>query len=93
MHVKILMKPILGRKCCKPNLPHSWLSFCSCVSLKFDAGSEVDSTNKADEDEFLLSTFKSPEQISDELVTLSLLPHSRWHSLLHLDVIKVLIHV
>ena len=41
------------------------------------------------EEDFFSSTFKSPEQISNELVTLSLLPHSRWHSLLHLDVIKV----
>ncbi|XP_064624692.1 WD repeat-containing protein 36-like [Lineus longissimus] len=40
----------------------------------------------ADEEEF--SDFKSPEQISDELVTLSLLPNSRWQNLLNLDVIK-----
>ncbi len=33
--------------------------------------------------------FQSPEQISDELVTLSLLPSSRWQNLLSLDVIKV----
>lgn len=32
--------------------------------------------------------FKSPAQISEELVTLSLLPHSHWHNLLMLDVIK-----
>ncbi|XP_046327932.2 WD repeat-containing protein 36-like [Haliotis rufescens] len=35
------------------------------------------------------SDFKSPAQISDELVTLSLLPNSRWQNLLHLDVIKL----
>lgn len=34
-------------------------------------------------------SFKSPEQISQELVTLSLLPDSRWKNLLVLDVIKV----
>lgn len=34
--------------------------------------------------------YKSAEQISDELVTLSLLPTSRWLNLLNLDVIKVL---
>ncbi len=33
--------------------------------------------------------FESPEQISDRLVTLSLLPTSRWQNLLNLDVIKV----
>lgn len=33
--------------------------------------------------------YKSPEQLSDELVTLSTLPVSRWKNLLHLDLIKV----
>jgi U3 small nucleolar RNA-associated protein 21 len=33
--------------------------------------------------------YKSPDQISSELITLSLLPESRWRSLLNLDVIKV----
>lgn len=36
-----------------------------------------------------LAVYKSPEQISAELVTLSMLPSSRWLSLLYLDVIKV----
>lgn len=44
-----------------------------------------------DEDlmEYQQSEFKSPEQISEELVTLSLLPTSRWLNLLHLEVIKM----
>ena len=33
--------------------------------------------------------FKSPDQIGEELITLSLLPNSRWQSLTHLDLIKV----
>lgn len=33
--------------------------------------------------------YQSAEQLGAELVTLSLLPESRWKSLLHLDVIKV----
>ncbi|XP_058473058.1 WD repeat-containing protein 36 [Solea solea] len=33
-------------------------------------------------------TFKSADQLGAELVTLSLLPESRWKSLLHLDIIK-----
>lgn len=41
-----------------------------------------------DEDEFV-----SPEQIADSLVTLSLLPDSRWKNLLNLDAIKVLVIV
>ena len=36
----------------------------------------------------LNDVFKSPEQISSELVTLSLLPNSRWQHLLQIDVIK-----
>jgi len=32
--------------------------------------------------------FKSAEQISNELVTLSLLPDSRWANLLKLDIIR-----
>lgn len=32
--------------------------------------------------------FKSPEQISDELISLSNLPTSRWQNLLNIDVIK-----
>lgn len=41
-----------------------------------------------EETEFVRAEFKSAEQISDELVTLSLLPNSRWQNLLSLDVIK-----
>lgn len=35
------------------------------------------------------SEFKSADQLGAELITLSLLPESRWKSLLHLDTIKV----
>ncbi|XP_076347675.1 WD repeat-containing protein 36 [Tachypleus tridentatus] len=35
-----------------------------------------------------LVEFKSPEQISEDLITLSLLPQSRWQNLLNLDIIK-----
>ena len=42
-----------------------------------------------EEEEFINAEFKSVEQISDELITLSLLPNSRWQNLLSLDVIKV----
>ena len=48
-------------------------------------------TETEDEDvmEYEAAEFKSPEQINEELITLSLLPTSRWLNLLHLDVIKV----
>ncbi|KAF8772052.1 WD repeat-containing protein 36-like [Argiope bruennichi] len=48
--------------------------------------------NSKDDDEAetdnLVPEFKSPEQISDELVTLSLVSKSRWLNLLDLDIIK-----
>ena len=49
---------------------------------------EMEIGDNATEDEEL-EEFKSPEQISSDLVTLSTLPNSRWQSLVHLDVIKV----
>ncbi|XP_014768980.1 WD repeat-containing protein 36 [Octopus bimaculoides] len=39
-----------------------------------------------DDDE---SPFKSPDQISNELITLSLMPNSRWKNLLNLDIIRL----
>ncbi|XP_070172929.1 WD repeat-containing protein 36-like [Littorina saxatilis] len=39
--------------------------------------------------EYESAEFKSPEQMSEELITLSLLPTSRWLNLLYLDVIKL----
>lgn len=35
------------------------------------------------------AAFKSPDQLSDELITLSLLPQSRWRHLTSLELIKV----
>ena len=36
------------------------------------------------------ASYKSPDQLSDELVTLSLLPQSRWRHLTSLELIKVI---
>lgn len=49
------------------------------------ANSESEDMNDLETDE----VFMSPEQIADSLVTLSLLPDSRWKNLLNLDAIKV----
>ncbi|XP_060608574.1 WD repeat-containing protein 36-like isoform X2 [Ruditapes philippinarum] len=49
---------------------------------------DVDEDIKEEEEEFIRAEFKSSEQISHELITLSLLPNSRWQNLLNLDVIK-----
>jgi len=35
--------------------------------------------------------YKSPQQLSEDLITLSTLPQSRWKNLLNLDLIKVII--
>lgn len=47
-----------------------------------------DSEEEAEPEE-VDDAYQSAEQLGAELVTLSLLPESRWKSLLHLDVIKV----
>ncbi len=52
------------------------------------SGMREDSDAEEDEEEEL--SFQSPQQIHDSLVTLSLLPNSRWSNLLNLDVIKVM---
>ena len=56
------------------------------LSAEERSGDEI-----AMEDEEMVTDekYKSPDQISSELVTLSLLPESRWRSLLNLDLIKV----
>ena len=45
--------------------------------------------NKSSADDNTAS-YKSPDQLSDELVTLSLLPKSRWRHLTSLELIKVI---
>lgn len=59
------------------------------VILIFFLGLRSDDDLEENVQAHLLTDFKSPEQISDELVTLSLLPDSRWKNLLSLDIIKV----
>lgn len=54
-------------------------------SVTKSSSSEIEDSDQVEEKEL----FASPEQISDSLVTLSLLPDSRWKNLLNLDAIKV----
>ncbi|XP_075885127.1 WD repeat-containing protein 36 [Nelusetta ayraudi] len=49
-----------------------------------DPSEQEDAMEEADDSD----EFKSADQLGAELVTLSLLPESRWKSLLHLDIIK-----
>ena len=50
---------------------------------------DIINENYENREELISQSFKSPDQLSDELVTLSLLPESRWRSLVNLEVIKV----
>jgi U3 small nucleolar RNA-associated protein 21 len=55
------------------------------INLDPDArGEDEDERMAVDHEEFV-----SPEQIANDLVTLALLPESKWANLLNLDVVKV----
>lgn len=53
-----------------------------------DENKKMDDDNE-DDDYNSYKNYTSPEQLAFELVTLSLLPESRWKNLVNLDIIKV----
>lgn len=55
----------------------------TCASQEEEGGEEEEETDSSEMIEYV-----SPGQLDEQLVTLSLLPDSRWKNLLHLDVIK-----
>ncbi|XP_030624689.1 WD repeat-containing protein 36 [Chanos chanos] len=55
----------------------------TCPSQDEEEDKEIDEADSSEMAEYI-----SPEQLNKQLVTLSLLPESRWKNLLHLDVIK-----
>lgn len=59
------------------------------ISVVQFSDESMDEETQNEEEEFIRAEFKSAEQISDELITLSLLPNSRWQNLLNLNIIKV----
>uniref|UniRef100_A0A4W5QDB0 WD repeat domain 36 n=1 Tax=Hucho hucho TaxID=62062 RepID=A0A4W5QDB0_9TELE len=77
-------------------------TLCSMVSLRplpsdyeptviMLPGTYTNQDEEGEEDDYLNSEvidYESPEQLDQQLVTLSLLPDSRWKNLLHLDIIK-----
>ena len=63
-------------------MPSTSVNFKSDYSEDNDQNEELN-----DEDDY--KNYESPEQISSNLVTLSLLPDSRWNNLVNLDVIRV----
>ena len=62
----------------------------ACQISDSESEDEVTSDNVVTQDSNAdTPAYKSPDQLSDELVTLSLLPQSRWSNLTNLDIIKV----
>ncbi|XP_077993533.1 WD repeat-containing protein 36-like [Glandiceps talaboti] len=53
-----------------------------------DEGDEVSEDETMTTEDTMVTEFQSPQQISSDLVTLSLLPHSRWKNLTNLELIK-----
>lgn len=62
-------------------LPSVGIDESQDVSIKIQAEKEKDDIEVEEE-------YQSPQQLSEDLVTLSLLPTSRWLNLLHIDTIK-----
>lgn len=58
---------------------------CSRFQYLFAALSEMAPPTKWDD----LPPFTTPDQLSEDLVTLSLMPRSKWQTLLNLETIKV----
>ena len=71
--------------------PSSTVSMPSAASSKAQVESNGDETEKESsmEDYDDYRNYHSPEQVDLDLVTLSLLPESRWKNLINLDIIKV----
>lgn len=66
--------------------------------LFLKVGENEDDDKEEEKDDILHETkdiekYVSPEQIAQQLVTLSMLPESRWRSLVNLDLIKVRINI
>lgn len=59
------------------------------IRLNGEESDELANLNEKDLDEDDYKHYESPEQISYKLVTLSLLPDSRWKNLVNLDIIRV----
>ena len=61
------------------------------ISLYFTVGNHEanDNVTLTDVEKPSNITYQSPDQISSNLITLSLLPESRWKTLLNLDIINV----
>nr|CAD7461816.1 unnamed protein product [Timema tahoe] len=58
------------------------------MGLPIPLGEEAELPRDSDQEDTDMQ-YQSPAQISQQLVTLSTLPSSRWHNLLHLDTIKM----
>jgi U3 small nucleolar RNA-associated protein 21 len=66
-----------------------WCSFGKLFFLKENGNDSQNDSDSMDIDD-TYKNYKSPEQLANELITLSLLPESRWKNLVDLDIIKVI---
>jgi U3 small nucleolar RNA-associated protein 21 len=76
LYSKVSLKALTP--CDEPEL----MSFPECLSERKDEELEIEDSSEEPD-------FVSPEQLSNDLVTLSGLPSSRWQNLLNLDLIKM----
>ncbi|KAK9408363.1 WD repeat-containing protein 36 [Crotalus adamanteus] len=60
----------------------------SVVTLPGTCSTEVEDVTEEDETNDEMIQYESPQQLGETIVTLSLLPESRWKNLLSLDIIK-----
>ena len=65
------------------------MTVCEGNGGAFDLTSSDDEAEEQETGSSEMIEYVSPAQLDEQLVTLSLLPDSRWKNLLHLDVIKV----
>ncbi len=69
-------------------IPQPTLLPSTSINLKNGEQNDVEMQDgDMDEDDY--KNYQSPEQISYQLITLSLLPDSRWKNLVNLDIIRV----
>ena len=66
-----------------------WTELGSLIVFPEHVSSGVEVLEEQTEPSDEMIEYESPQQLSEQLVTLSLLPESRWKNLLNLDVIKV----
>ncbi|KAF7990414.1 hypothetical protein HCN44_000219 [Aphidius gifuensis] len=71
-------------KAIQPNAPVPSVTLPGTLSEQTDNNEEITTDNQEQEDDI----YVSPEQLSEDLITMSLLANSRWQNLLNIDIVK-----